>query len=379
MCPGFTSSSEDDWSDIYLSSDDVSLLMREDSPDTRINVLEKISKSYNARTFSAREQQFAEEIFRLLMHDTELKVRQILANKIKDNPDIPRDIVVHLSKDVTSVSVPLLEASKVLSDADLVHIIESSREVSKLMAISRRDDVSQRVSHALVESHYPQVVTSLLNNEKADIPTKDYDLILEQFKNEPSVIDTMATRKALPLPVVEKLVGVVSESIAGTLAEKYGIDAGTLGQHARDHLTLELMSYDSSDEEIEAAVMQMIAYERLSPSIILTALCRGHLRFFEIALAKLARIPKSNARKLIRDRGSLGFQALYMKTKLPESTFEAVRILLHSVVDAELAGERPGSSHYVNVIVERMLQRAAGREIENLPYILALVRQSIAH
>lgn len=378
MVSGFTNPQDHEWDNLYLSQEDVTLLMHEDSADTRINVLDKISRNYNAHKFSEREQQFAEEIFRLLMRDTELRVRQILAEKIKDNDSVPRDIMLHLAKDTEQVAIPVLQASSVLSDADLVHIVENSRQISKLVAISKRHTLSERVSHALIETHYPQVVRSLLDNESAEIPSKDHDIILQEFHDEPSILETMAKRGTLPLAAAEKLVGMVSESVAAALAEKYNIDSRQLGQQTRDHLTLDLMPLGSSDEEIETAITQMIAYDRLSPSIILTSLCRGHLRFFEIALAKLARIPKANARKLIRDRGSLGFQALYHKTKLPESTFDAVRLLLHSIIDAEQDGEKPGTPHYANVVVERMLQRAGGREIENLPYILALVRQSVS-
>lgn len=378
MSPSYTSRA-DDLSDIYLSSEDVDLLMREDSADARLNVLEKISKSYNEHKFSAREQQFAEEIFRLMMRDAELRVRQILAHKVKDNKEIPRDIVLHLAKDVEQVSLPILQASSVLSDADLVRIIEDSREMSKLIAISGREQVSPRVSSALVETNYPQVVSSLLRNENAEIPQKDYEHILSEFSHEASIISAMVKRGTLPMPVVERLVGMVSESVASDLSLRYEIDRKELGQHARDHLTLELMPHNSSDEEIEVTISQMMAYDRLTPSIILTSLCRGYLRFFEIALAKLARIPKSNARKLIRDKGSLGFQALYQKTGLPDSMFEAVRLLLQAVIDAEIEGVPIGNTHYSNTLVERMLQRTGGREIENLPYIMALVRQSSSH
>ena len=379
MCPSYTNRSADDLSDIYLSSEDVELLMKEDSVDARVSVLEKISQSYNEHKFSAREQQFAEEIFRLMMRDAEVRVRQILSERVKENPEIPRDIVLHLAKDVDQVSIPVLQVSRVLSDADLVRIVESSREMSKLLAISNRETISSRVASALVDTHYPQVVSSLLKNENADILPKDYNTILSEFHREESIISAMVNRGSLPMPVVEKLVGMVSGSVATQLAARYDIDTQGLDQHARDYLTLELMPHNSTDDEIEATISQMIAYDRLTPSIILSALCRGYLRFFEIALAKIARIPKSNARKLIRDKGSLGFQALYQKTKLPDSMFEAVRLLLHAVIDAEQTGEPIGTPHYCNILVERMLQRAGGREVENLPYIMALVRQSVAH
>ncbi len=139
-----------------------------------------------------------------------------------------------------------------------------------------------------------------------------------------------------------------------------------------------MVPYDASDEEIAATVAQMLKHDRLSPSIILSSLCRGHLRFFETALAQLANLPIVNARRLVRDRGPLGFQAIYHKTGLPESMFQAVRILLHVVLETDHATATPGSQNYSNQLVQTILVHAGNEDIENLSYIIALVRQSAA-
>ena len=370
------STSATDMSAIYLTQDDVERLLKEDSADARVNVLEKISDNYANKAFGEREFMFAEQIFRLLMKDTEVRVRQILAERVKDDPDMPRDIILHLAQDVDDVSVPVLEASKVLSDADLIKIAESSREVSKLVAISKRDRVSTRVSHALVETSYPQVVKTLLDNEGADIADQDVESIANDFNQEEAVTEALVKRANLPLNVVEKLVNHVSDSIAEQLKEKYNIDATQAEQEARERITIELMSAHTSDEEIEAMIDQMIAHDRLSPSIIFSALCHGYVRFFEIALAKLAHIPVTNAHKLVHDKGAHGFRGIYQKTGMPESMYGAVRALLDVTLDLQEKGEQAGTDHYTNMAVQELLTRSNQNEIENLSYIIALVRQA---
>ena len=76
--------------------------------------------------FAGREREIAEQIFRLLVKDTALAVREALAARIKNNPEIPRDIVLHMAADVEQVAVPVLEASAVFSDADLVRALMGS-------------------------------------------------------------------------------------------------------------------------------------------------------------------------------------------------------------------------------------------------------------
>lgn len=359
-----------------LTPEDVQRLLREDSPDSRIHVLDKITRHYAEGNFQHTELEYAEQIFRLLMKDAEVKVRQALSVRLQNNPDIPRDIALHLAQDVEQVALPILQASQVLSDADLIHLIETSREISKLMAISQRDHLSERVSHSLVETHYPEVVTSLLKNEGAAIGDQDYEDILRLFPDDESVTAAMVQRAQLPLSVAEKLIGHVSGALAEELEQRYDLHGAQLGEQAREHLTLEMLTEDTADQQIERVVDQMIESDRMTPSIILSSLARGQLRFFEIALARLANIPHPNAQKLIHDRGQLGFQALYQKTEMPESLLGAVKVLLHVTIDMQEKVAKLTPSQYANQVVQQVLKRADGTDIENIPYIIALVRQS---
>lgn len=365
---------------LFLSEDDVERLLKDNSSESRIRVMQKISSQYVGHLLSETELLYAEQIFRALLHDAEVQVRRALSESLKNADAVPRDIIIGLAQDREEVALPVIRSSQVLSDADLIRIIESSREVAKIDSVASRDKVSGRVSRALVETHYPQVVKTLLENENASIEAREYEAIMHDHSDNRSITDAMARREALPIPIVEKLIHHVSDSLIEEIEEKYGIDLEEAKQKTRESVTLQLIPQSTSDEEIDVIVQQMLMYERLTPSIILSSLCQGNIRFFEIALARIAKIPRPNARKLIRDKGLLGFEALYEKTEMPASTFDAVRLLLQIVIELEKEEDLiPGSTAYANKVIEALLHRAEENEIENLSYIMALVRQSIVH
>lgn len=365
-----------------LTATDVERLLRDDSPDSRISVLEKVSTSYNAANFAAREREVAEQIFRLLMKDAAIRVRETLAERIKENGEIPRDIVLHMASDVNSVALPVLKASTVLSDADLVNIIDASRDINKLMTISQRPNVSTRVSDALVETNYPEVVTSLLGNDTAMISDRAMEKIIDEFRGEPGVIETMVERKSLPIALVERLVSEASEAIAEQLKQQYNLSdeqakRETAGSH--DDVMLRMLKHDLHDDEARDLVQQMANQGRLTPSLVMTALCRGQLTFFTAALAYYAGIPMVNARKLIGDKGQYGFRGIYAKSGLPDSMYEAIRLILEVVKEMNETDEVvPGSLFYANQLVERVLAAAGQRDVEYMPYFIALIRQNIA-
>ena len=65
-----------------------------------------------------------------------MRVRAILAEEIKYLNCIPKDIALHLARDVESiVATPILEYSPLLSDADLIEIIASGPVQEVLVAI----------------------------------------------------------------------------------------------------------------------------------------------------------------------------------------------------------------------------------------------------
>lgn len=364
---------------MMLSRDDVDRLLRDDSPDSRSTILEKVAGHYNGHTLTEREQEIAEHIFRLLMRDLSIRVRQTLSERMKDNESVPRDIVLHLANDVESVAVPVLRDSKVLSDADLVNIVETSHDLDKLLAITERETVSERVSGALVETQYAQVVTSLLGNEGAEITTNDLGKIASEMGDNDEVAKALAQVPNLPLAVVERLITRASEAVASELKEKYNVSDDILKEdsaRAREVLMLRLLEGDLDEQEMASLVTQMWENKTLSPSIMMTALCKGQNLFFTMALAKMAKVPLSNAAKLVNDRGVHGFAGIYQKSGLPETMMDAMRIIVRAVQDMEGDAAPKGSILYANRLTERVLEQVGDQDIEYIPYFLALIRQN---
>lgn len=369
----------DNSSQFYLSSYDVDRLMRDDSPAARLNIMHKVTSRYRVNAFSEHEIAIAEQIFRLMMRDIELEVRKAFAEEIKDMDNAPRDVVMHLAQDVDEVALPILQFSQVLSDADLVHITETSNssQSNRLKAITKRKQLSARVSGALVETRYPDVAVSLFSNPNAKFDAHTLSAAVEAFAQDKKVMQGLASRGDLPAHILEELISVASQHVADILQKNYKLDSLNLKkaeEKAREETTLKLLEGQADDDEIDALVAEMISKQRLSPSLLFTALCRGQLTFFVFALARLAHIPRGNAVRLVADKGGLGFIALYKKTGLPETMLDVTQAVLQVVMELKQAKEPPGTRSYSNKLAQYLLMAAEEREIENLPYMLAVIR-----
>ena len=110
---------------------------------------------------SVAERDTVEQIFRLMVRDAELRVREALALHLKDNPMIPHDVAVSLARDAERVSVPLLQTSDVLTDVDLIEIIHGRTNPDILKAIAERHSVASGVADELVQKGNADVLLQM--------------------------------------------------------------------------------------------------------------------------------------------------------------------------------------------------------------------------
>ena len=361
-----------------LTQKDVWGLLNDPTIETKVDVLEKVAHQFDPRRLSDSEMKLAEQIFRLLMRDSAIRIRRSLSESLCNNPYLPRDVARALAFDLESVATPVLRSSEVLNEQDLIEIIENSEEIWRYLAIAGRENLPATVSDALVDTKQIPVYEALLENRSAAIEEKTLDKIADHAGGSKDIADRLARRPALPLHIVEKILNTVSDNVRRHLEASYKIDEEILeseARHAREQQTIDLIFPLQSREQTERMVMTMHNEGRLTASLVINALCYGNVDFFIASMSAMAGIPLENARMLINDRGRLGFRALYNKTHLPGSMYKATRLLLDSVRDVLDKGFAPGGMSFGNHVVREMLQHAENQNIENLPYILAIIRQ----
>ncbi len=176
-----------------LTKEDVSKLLTDPSGANRAQTAAKIAADFGQATRTESERAMAEEIFRIMVKDAEVRVREALAQALEGNPALPRDVAMSLAKDVDSVALPVSQVSEVPSDEDLIEIVRRLGPV-KPVAVAGRSTVSEAVSSALVETGNEDVVTTLVANTGAEISEKSLHKVVEDFGDTEAVQDAMVHR-----------------------------------------------------------------------------------------------------------------------------------------------------------------------------------------
>ncbi|MGB0682741.1 MAG: DUF2336 domain-containing protein [Magnetovibrionaceae bacterium] len=358
-----------------LSNTDVKALLSDPSAENRANTAAKIAARFGDE-LGGKERALAEEIFRIMVKDAEVRVREALAQNLKENPNVPHDVAVTLANDVSEVALPMLEFSDVLTDADLLTIVNSQDE-TKQVAIAHRESVSESVSEALVASHNEEVVTTLVKNEGAAISETSLQNVVEEFGENEVLQEAMVMRPKLPVTVSERLVTMVSEQLQAELVKRQDLQPGLatdLILQSRERATITLGG-EGSEVELAQLIRQLSENDRLTPSIMIRAVCMGDMDFFEHAMAAKLGIGIVSIRQLIYDKGSLGLKGAFEKAGLPMSAYPAVRAAIDVANENQLDGGEQDRERYARRMLERILTQYGDLGVEfesdDLEYLLA--------
>lgn len=345
----------------------------------------KLAMDFRSGNFSDTEADVASDIFRILLKDVEKKVRKTLSEQLCYCASVPHDIVMKLAKDEPEVAIPVLQHSHVLTEDDLIAIVRSTKEVLKLCAIARRDTLSEDLSNSLLDTHNERVLTDLFKNPGASLSQRGLMESWQYVASNRTLLETLVHRGGLPLPVAEKIYFLVSDDLRRMLTRKYKLGEPIAHKAASDAREWEMLGIipdggkidPSNDEDVEDVVDQLYVGGRLTHSLLIRALCVGSLSMFEAGLAKLAGVPRVNARILLMDSGSLGFKAIYARANMPEGFFDSISTLLRVSLEETDFG-RSKRQDFRRRVIDHIYARGYHRTVENMEYLLTIIGGKLA-
>src|SRR5262249_1914127 len=144
-------------------------------------------------------------------------------------------------------------------------------------------------------------VTKLMKNATAQISDKSLGKAVDRFAQSDAVKESMVLRQHLPVTVAERLVALVSEQLTAYLVSHHELSpalAADLGMQSRERAIMPRRN-SSGEADVVELVRQMHRNNRLTPMLVLRALCMGDMDFFTAALAVMAKVPMANARILV--------------------------------------------------------------------------------
>jgi uncharacterized protein (DUF2336 family) len=355
-----------------LTQEDIRRLVRGEQDEDRALAAQKICTHVDVADMTDAERAAANDILQLISRDAAELVRRALAVTLRQSDNLPHDIAVKLAQDIDSVAAPVLVSSPVLTDEDLISVLKETSS-DKRCAIAARDEIQPAVVHEILETGDARAVGITAANNGARFDDEGYQTALKDFGDDIDVMDAFVARSQLPLEITEKLIAHISDQALDRLVKNHALPpqlAVEISEGARERATVDLVDQAGLAPDPIHFVQQLRMNGRLTPSLILRSLLRGHVSFVEHALAELAGVSHSKAWLLIHDAGPLGLRAIFDRTGVPPRLYPAIRAALDVYHSIEMPDDPHGRQHFRKVLGERAITRFQGVPEDDLDYVM---------
>ncbi len=335
------------------------LLAKDTAAAVRSDLATKIARV--APELSANEQNRAHratyEALELLAKDQITKVREILAEALKDVTDAPPDVIRTLAIDTEiAVSGPILEFSPVLTDDDLLQIIERGTAKGGLNAISKRAGVSENVSDAIVGVDDVTAIADLLSNDSAQIRESTLDELIDRAPDFDLWHAPLVGRPKLPDGAATRLAHFVADNMLSVLQERADLDAESLA--AVKAVVLQRIGGDDGgirdsdggqdflniDPPIDM-VERLYNARKLDGNVVIKALNAGDHSFVLAALIVRTGIDPAVVKRIFVEKSGKGIMALAWKASMPAKMGAQLQQRMGRIAPSEVAMPDEGDEY----------------------------------
>lgn len=263
--------------------------------------------------------ELTEQALEILAKDQLVRVREILSDALKDHPNAPNGVIMTLARDASlSVASPVLEFSPVLSDQDLLDIIDSQPIQGAMSAISRRTALAEAVSDAIARSDDDDAIASLLNNKSIQIREETLDFIITRAPEKTLWHEPLVMRPNLNSSAARRIGSFIAKKLLDKLRKRDDLSEETLAavESVVEARLSELSAAEVSEpkwaqeDDLEEQVSKMYAKGTLTQEVLEDALAAGKKRFVLLALAQSAQVSSESINRIVASRSAKAIVAL---------------------------------------------------------------------
>jgi uncharacterized protein (DUF2336 family) len=272
------------------------------------------------------------DILRRLIHDVEMTVRRSLAERLAHVPAAPRELVAMLANDEIEVAYPILVDSTVLHDIDLIEVIRH-RTLQHQLAIARRSLLSAAVSGALVEAGNRDVITTLLENQHAEIAERTMAFLVEESRRVDAYQRPLLRRRELGPELARRMYSWVSAALREHLVQRFNIDPALIETDLAE--TLDQAAAEARKPTKTAELAQRLGDRgAINARLLIQALREGKIALFENLLSELTGLRPVLIRRFIYERGGQSLAVACRSAEIAKPDFASILLLSR--------GARPG-------------------------------------
>ena len=307
-------------------------LAKEPSSEKRRELLRGVTDIFldEPNRFQPKEKGHLDHIMTQVASEMERKVRAELAHRLADVPNAPINLLVDLANDDIEVARPVLERSTALGDLHLSQII-AKHKTSHLAAIAGRQEVSERLSEALVESGDEIVLSALVQNDGAQINRVTMSKVVEKAEQVESLHAPLLNRSDMPADLMHDMFWYVSSQLRERILSKaQDLDPAIVDELLAASETNVVSSVQSEKPRLSQAqrfINRKVDNRELNEALLVQLIRENLLPELICAFARLADIDERTAKRILFDKSGEGLAVACKASRFDRATFSTLVLL----------------------------------------------------
>lgn len=330
----------------------------------RARVVEAVAALANA-ALTAEERDLVSDILLSLVRQAELDLRMSLSERLCAMDGVPEDLILFLAHDVIPVARPVLRYSELLTETDLLYIIQS-KSAEYWQAIAQRRLLNETVVSALVEKRDEKTAHCLLLNERICFENSAMGIFSELSKYSTRLAEPLLARPEISQSIAMSMFWHVSQELRTDILKRFNIPKATLDAALGDALNdFSGAPFAPALELYPTPLMIDLArqYKRLSritDTILIKTLRRGQIRFFMALFSERTGLDYDTIHELLRQKGGQGMAVACRAIGVTKENFVSLFMISRTMVrsdDVIDAAELRKAIRYFDALTQVMATR----------------------
>ncbi len=282
------------------------------------------------------------DILLSLVRQAEADLRASLSERLCIMEDAPEDLILFLAHDIITVAEPILKYSDVLTEQDLLYIIQS-KSAEYWQAIAQRKLLDSCVVDALVDRNDETTAKYLLLNDSIALKENAIEAFAELSKYSDELAEPLLSRKEVPQKVAMELFWHVSAHLRQFIVKNYNIPKDRLDAALQDALEdfADTTTLGTQEPRPSALMVDLARQygnlERINDAMLVKTLRRGQVRFFLALMAQRTGLKAQTIHDLMRQVGGQGLAVASRAVGIAKENFVSLFLLSRSLTRGDQA------------------------------------------
>ncbi|MGH7044431.1 MAG: DUF2336 domain-containing protein [Acetobacteraceae bacterium] len=333
-------------------------------PDERVRALLARKLAALAPALSAEDQGRLQsqtyDTLAMLVEDTAEQVRAAITDVVKALPTAPRTLILRLAQD-TAVAVcePVLRLSPLLTEADLLALLQASPSPATAQAIARRPALNERIADAIAASTDADAIRALLANPSAQIREAALDALIARAAAHTDWHAPLVRRPRLPPRAARALAAIVATQLLAELAQRADLTADLtaelgrrLEQRLHETTAVRALAADTPAAAALEEAHRIARAGRLTEAALIAALQHGEAQLAIALLSLAAEMPVAAVERAVTLRNAKALVSLVWKAGFSMAAAARLQSSLARLGPADLLA--PGAGTRFPLAMEEM-------------------------